>query len=374
MSIFGWLFKAPSVEKLEEKGDIKGLIKALAHKDWKIRHKAELALEGIGDQAVTPLIKALKNNNNSVRLGAAKTLGEVGDQRAIDPLIGALGDSDEQVRWRAASALELIGKPVVEPLLQGLNHKDMDMRWRAALVIERIGYLALDPLGVAAKHKKKVIRSKAEELLERIERSIVEADGIVEEQYPEVAEPAAVLAGLDIEDVAGEKKEVRAMAESEVAVTGEEAGPSTEPGDIEGPAVPVGAQESTSGDTEEGLGEEIRTSVSSEELRQQVTAPEPGDVVEEPDSRHEQGMETMSAPVMPGEVEEGRDVSDGDDTQAGNELKQDAHIEDQVSEIDSAKTNGIDKSLEKDVAEDLQLDSDEDVSGEKSEGEDRRLE
>jgi len=51
----------PNVEKMEEKGDIKGLIKALKNKDPGIRFLAALALGGIGDKKVVePLIEAMR--------------------------------------------------------------------------------------------------------------------------------------------------------------------------------------------------------------------------------------------------------------------------------------------------------------------------
>ena len=79
MGIFDGLFK-PNVERLQEKKNVKGLIKALRHKDRRVRSEA------------------------------AEALGEIGDKRAVEPLIQALKDEYWDVRLRAEKALEKIEK------------------------------------------------------------------------------------------------------------------------------------------------------------------------------------------------------------------------------------------------------------------------
>jgi len=81
MGIFDKLFK-PNVERLQEKKNVKGLIKALRHKDGYVRE------------------------------GAAGALGEIGDERAVEPLIRALKDEYSGVRERVAEALVKIGNRV----------------------------------------------------------------------------------------------------------------------------------------------------------------------------------------------------------------------------------------------------------------------
>lgn len=48
------------------------------------------------------LIQELKDENSYVRWRAAETLGKIGDSRAVDPLIAAMKDKDEEVRMGAA--------------------------------------------------------------------------------------------------------------------------------------------------------------------------------------------------------------------------------------------------------------------------------
>lgn len=54
---------------------------------------------------VKELIRALQHEQKDVRKEAAEALGKIGDARAVEPLIQALKDNDEEVRQKAAAAL-----------------------------------------------------------------------------------------------------------------------------------------------------------------------------------------------------------------------------------------------------------------------------
>ena len=49
----------PNIAKLQAKADVRGLIKALRHKDTTVRRNAAEALRKLGDAAVEPLLAAL---------------------------------------------------------------------------------------------------------------------------------------------------------------------------------------------------------------------------------------------------------------------------------------------------------------------------
>ena len=140
--------RALSVDKMSEKGDVDGLIRALRHEDEEVRWEAAEALGEIGDErAVEPLIQALRDNNEVVRESAAGALGEIGDSRAVEPLIQALKDEDEDVRYRAAYALGKIGDSrAVEPLMQTLRDEDGDVQIEAAEALGKMGEKAVEPL------------------------------------------------------------------------------------------------------------------------------------------------------------------------------------------------------------------------------------
>lgn len=151
MSLFG----PPKVAKLAEKRDVTGLIKALGYRqDSAIRAPAAQALGRLGDlRAVEALIGALRDEDWKVRDAAVGALGRLGDLRAVEaliealhdghpadrgkvtealatssastePLLGALGDADESVRVRAACALAERGDPrALSTLLSALDHR-----------------------------------------------------------------------------------------------------------------------------------------------------------------------------------------------------------------------------------------------------------
>ena len=96
MALFG-LFK-PDVHKLEEKRDVRGLLKTLRYKsDEFIREKAAWALvtvlsENPDRTATEPLIAALQDSNVCVRRRAAIALRDFPSDRVVDVLIQALGN------------------------------------------------------------------------------------------------------------------------------------------------------------------------------------------------------------------------------------------------------------------------------------------
>jgi HEAT repeat protein len=144
------LFGPPNVEKLETKGNVKGLIKALGYeKDAGTRQAAADALGKIGnEEGVAPLIAALRDEEK-VRQAAAEALEKIGAP-AVGPLVAAL--KDPKVRQLAAEALEKIGAPAVEPLVAAL--KDTRVSQLAAEALEKIGAPAVGPLVTALKDTK----------------------------------------------------------------------------------------------------------------------------------------------------------------------------------------------------------------------------
>jgi hypothetical protein len=167
-----------NVRRLREDHDVRGLVRALGHKDPAIQYQAVEALGDLGDPAaveplaealrgdeysgvrwkaaealakigtpaVDTLIEALEDPDDDVRWKAAIALGEIGDPRAVDPLIRILADPDRFVQSRAAQALGMIGAPAVDSLTRALGEEEGDARWGAVLALEKIG----DPRAVCA--------------------------------------------------------------------------------------------------------------------------------------------------------------------------------------------------------------------------------
>ena len=127
---------------------IEPLIEALKDDDRSVRSSAASALEYIGDErAVEPLIEALKDNYEYVASSAANSLGQIGDERAVEPLIKALKD-DKKLRWSAARALGYIGdERAVEPLIEALKDDDPSVRrWAAWSLGEIADNRCIEPL------------------------------------------------------------------------------------------------------------------------------------------------------------------------------------------------------------------------------------
>jgi hypothetical protein len=135
---------APNISKMQSRSDVKGLLKALAHK------------------------------NEKVRAEAARALGELRDASAVGALVLLLDDESPLVRGAASDALVCIGKPAVDALIAQLARVDGADGWRywrgasyAALALGKIGDArAFDPL-IAHLHPAKetrIIRYAAEAL------------------------------------------------------------------------------------------------------------------------------------------------------------------------------------------------------------------
>ena len=92
----------------------------------------------LGALAVEPLLSMIKESDNIVRQGVAKTLGKIGDTRAVEPLIAALKDKSGVVQRATVRALGKIGDArAVEPFIAMLD--DISMRQVAAEELGEIG-------------------------------------------------------------------------------------------------------------------------------------------------------------------------------------------------------------------------------------------
>ena len=132
---------------------IESLIADLGSKDRSVRLKARKSLMAIGEAAVVPLVEALGNEKEWVRLEVAKALGEINvpwgrhaNKAIISALIADLGSKDGVVRVRARKSLVAIGKPAIDPLVEALASKKELIRWEAAKAIGQIG----DPIATLA--------------------------------------------------------------------------------------------------------------------------------------------------------------------------------------------------------------------------------
>lgn len=116
------MFFKPNVKKLKEKGDVKGLIKALRHKDPSIRKDAAKALGDLkANEAVEELIDALKDSNTDVRIEVVRALGKIKDEKAINPLIDVVREEKSlDIKLEALRSLKDIGYSKATEMMVGL--------------------------------------------------------------------------------------------------------------------------------------------------------------------------------------------------------------------------------------------------------------
>ncbi len=81
----------------------------------------------------------LRSRDRSLRLSAARVLGEVADLVDMVPLREALGDRSERVADAAEASFERIGLPAFGVLLEGLAHESSVVQERSYRVIRNLG-------------------------------------------------------------------------------------------------------------------------------------------------------------------------------------------------------------------------------------------
>ena len=129
------LVTLPSINELEENGDIPGLIDLFCDEDRDIRgHAMRVLHRRFGEQAIGPLIKSLERDD--VRTFASSTLGMI-KEPAVEPLIQTLKHEDHNVRGSAVMALGKIKDTrAVEPLFEALAvEEDEEVKSEIAKVL-----------------------------------------------------------------------------------------------------------------------------------------------------------------------------------------------------------------------------------------------
>ena len=107
---------------------IASLVADLASKNWLVRQRAHESLVAIGKPAVPALIEALMSPNDSVRWEAAKALRDICDPAAAPALVKVLEDDNFGARWLAADGLIAMGRDGLAPLLKALEQRPDSIR------------------------------------------------------------------------------------------------------------------------------------------------------------------------------------------------------------------------------------------------------
>ncbi len=95
--------------RIDPEGTMATIEAAMRDPAPEVREAAVHALGKEGEIAFARLLEALGSPDPGMRLAAAQTLGDLGDERGIDPLLRALSDSDSGVALAAKAALAKLG-------------------------------------------------------------------------------------------------------------------------------------------------------------------------------------------------------------------------------------------------------------------------
>lgn len=117
----------PNIEKLKQRGDIEGLVKALSHKQAVFANQAKAALTEMKDPRAIPFLVAALEDKRA-RLRAIWTLATLRSPHAIEPLVALLGGDelppDSQERQQSAVRLAELKDPRAgDHLVALLEHK-----------------------------------------------------------------------------------------------------------------------------------------------------------------------------------------------------------------------------------------------------------
>ncbi len=121
------------------------LIESMNDIDPRVRRSVFAALVRIGAPAVPALIKSLEDPDSMIRINAAGILGRIGHRAkdAVPVLEKQLNSTDEAFVWTVKEALRKIKLVTVDDLIQSLNDKDVIVRINAAASLAEMGDNAL---------------------------------------------------------------------------------------------------------------------------------------------------------------------------------------------------------------------------------------
>ncbi|MGJ3246849.1 MAG: HEAT repeat domain-containing protein, partial [Elainellaceae cyanobacterium] len=167
--------------KIPSNAVIGSLVKALEDQNSSVRWRAATALGKIpSNTVIDSLIKALEDQNSSVRRRATEALGEISSDVVIDDLIKALDDQNSAVRQSAVEALrKMPSEAAINGLLKALDDPDLSLRQRVAKTLEKmLSEAATDGLIKALDHQNPLVRQHAVEALGKMP-SEAATDGLI---------------------------------------------------------------------------------------------------------------------------------------------------------------------------------------------------
>ena len=159
---------AKALNRISGSASAEYLAGALAAGKADLRGQAAESLVKIGKPAIASLVNLLSNPDPGVRLAAVKALGEIGDGRAVEFLTRELDDREDNIYLEAAVALIKTGRPAVSRLVTLLGDQKILVRTLSQKALSVIGEPAVAPLISVLGDENPVVRKLAAESLGRI--------------------------------------------------------------------------------------------------------------------------------------------------------------------------------------------------------------
>jgi len=136
-----WKARYAALERLKPTTEtLDVVVKALADDNFSVRRLAVVYLGDIKTpEAVRHLTAMLKDPSVAVRRTAGDALSDIGDASALPAMIEALGDKSKIVRWRAARFLYDLGDESALPALRvAVGDPEFEVALQARMAVERI--------------------------------------------------------------------------------------------------------------------------------------------------------------------------------------------------------------------------------------------
>ena len=178
---------------------INALIKLLRYPSIQVQAAVAKALGRASLPAVSPLVEALKHNDDMVKVHAAHSLGQISSPLAVTTLIESLGHVSKSVRFEAAWALGQIKSPLsANSLANLLTESDISVQSQAVQSLKNIGVPAISAVAKMLKTSSSHTRSVAARTLGQIGMEEVVpllAKVLKEDEYAYVRSDAALALG-----------------------------------------------------------------------------------------------------------------------------------------------------------------------------------
>lgn len=141
--------------------DTQSAVFAIADENWE-------KLVTLGKAAVDPLLAALDYKNINIQMAAANALGKIGDAFAVMPLVEAFESSFPPVEEALMKALVKIGNAAVEPIMKMLRNYQSHLQSSAIYALASVGSAAVEILLTGLSDEDNHARSAAARALGKI--------------------------------------------------------------------------------------------------------------------------------------------------------------------------------------------------------------